>query len=265
MTTNLTRWMLILAAAAQIAFGGVDSVLAKGAAELEAGDGLESTSFKFDHLEPGAAHMLVLEICAEEAKGTCRLLSRPGDRRSGGSVVVAGTPAVLTRIGRALRKRDAVESTQRFQIALVEATTSGPRRLEGLSEGARKALEDASQLLPYKGLELLDVALIETNDRGVTHLTGPGGLDYRVGLEMDAVVSLEGLRLEVDRFELTRQPRFEADREAVPLLNMLRTSLRLKPGETVVVGTSRLEDGDAALIALVTAVASSIPAGGAPR
>lgn len=258
MAPNLTKWILILASA-QMSVVGVDPALAKRDAKAEvsqASDALHTTSFNFQHLEPGAAHMLVLEVCAQEDEGTCRLLSRPGSGRTGGNVAVAGSPAFLARIGRELAARDAIGSTQRFQIALVEATTSGPRRLEGLSRGARQALEDAAKLLPYEGLVLLEVALVETDDRAVTHMSGPGGLEYRVELEMYPVVTLEGMRLEVDRFELHRQPQVGPKGGTVTPLEMLRTSFRLEPGETVVVGTSGTGD-DAALVALVTAIAPS--------
>lgn len=222
-----------------------------------------SATFQFDHLEPGAAQMLILEFCAQQAEESCRLYKfNKGGGRSGGSASVSGPPATLARIGRELAAHDAVGSTQRFQVALVEATKTGPRQLEGLSEGARRALEDAATLLPYEGLALRGVALIETALEAATQVSGPGDLEYRVALRMEPVVTLEGLRLVVHEFELSRSAQIRAEgRPPVPPGSVLQTSFEVTPGETVVVGTSRLDGGDAALIVLATAVPASPTAG----
>lgn len=214
------------------------------------------TTFRFDRLEATAAQMLVLEYCARQDEEACRLVTYSADR-TGGDVTVAGSPGTLASIGREIAARDALGSTQRFQVAVVEASMAGSRQLEGLSEGAQQALLDAAQLLPYEGLAVRGVALIETADMASTTVSGPAGLEYKVFLRMNPVVTLDGVRIEVHEFKLDRTPQRGPGGENVGPKELLRTSFQLDSGETVVVGTSKLNGGDSALVVLVTTVPSS--------
>lgn len=212
-------------------------------------------SIQYDYLHRNLAQAVVLEICAEEPD--CQIRSISGGPH-GGRVSVSASPAMQARIGRELARLDNVGSTHRFQVAVVEATREGEHQLGGLSDGARVALEDVATLLPYKGLVLRDVALIETSDVAETRLAGPRGLHYHVGLRMRPVVTQEGLSLIVDRFHLSRGAQNAPDGESVGAADIIRTSFEVAAGETTVVGTSRINGGDAALIVLVTAVEDEV-------
>lgn len=72
-------------------------------------------------------------------------------------------------------------------------------------------------------------------------------------------MTLDGVRIEVQEFKLERTPQRSPDGEDVSPKDLLRTSFQLDSGETVVVGTSRLNGGDSALVVLVTAVPPSTP------
>lgn len=226
--------------------------------ESETKDSPYHTTFRFDHLEASAAQMLVLEYCAQRDEEACRLITY-STHGQGGDVTVAGSPGTLASIGREIAARDALGSTQRFQVAVVEASMAGSRQLEGLSEGAQRALLDAARLLPYEGLAVRGVAVIETADTASTKVSGPAGLEYQMYLKMNPVVTLDEIRIEVHEFTLHRTRQRGPDGEDVDPKDLLRTSFQLDSGETVVVGTSRLNGGDSALAVLVTAVPPSTP------
>lgn len=255
------RAVLVVGLCLTIVGGSAPMSVAQEVREQESGTKDSSpyhTTFRFDHLEASAAQMLVLEYCAQQDEEACHLITYSADR-TGGDVTVAGSPATLASIGREIAARDTLGSTQRFQVAVVEASTAGSRQLEGLSEGAQQALLDAAKLLPYEGLAVRGVALIETADMASTRVSGPAGLEYQVFLRMIPVVTLDGVRIEVHEFKLDRTPQRGPDGERVVAKDLLRTSFQLDSGETVVVGTSRLNGGDSALVVLVTAVSPSTP------
>ena len=214
------------------------------------------TRFEFDHLEAQAAQLMVLEFCAEQPPDTCQLLSL-GSERTGGEITVVGTPGATAEIGRLLAQKDALGSTQRIQVAVIEATKEGRREISTLSDGAREALEDAASLLPFAGLTVLDVALIETSHRASTRVLGPGGFSYDLTLFMLPVVGTEGPKLVFDRFVVVRPSQEGADGQPVQATEMLEATFEIAVGETVVVGTSRLNGGDSALIVLVTVLTDS--------
>lgn len=254
------RAVLVVGVCLTIVGGSAPMSVAQEAREQESEtkDSPYHATFRFDRLEASAAQMLVLEYCAQQDEEACHLVAYSADR-TGGEVTVAGSPGTLASIGREIAARDALGSTQRFQVAVVEASTAGSRQLEGLSEGAQQALLDAAKLLPYEGLAVRGVALIETADMASTTVSGPAGLEYKVFLRMIPVVTLDEVRIEVHEFKLDRTPQRGTDGERVGPKDLLRTSFQLDSGETVVVGTSRLNGGDSALVALVTAIPPSTP------
>ena len=64
-----------------------------------------------------------------------------------------------------------------------------------------------------------------------------------------------GKPLQIETFELSRRQMVPAEGGAVQMANfdVLRTSFSMNVGETVVVGTSKLDGGDKALVVLLTA------------
>lgn len=254
------RAVLVVGVCLTIVGGSAPMSVAQEVREQESGtkDSPYHTTFRFDHLEANAAQMLVLEYCAQQDEEGCRLITYSANR-TGGSVTVAGSPDTLARIGREIAARDTLGSTQRFQVAVVEASMAGSPQLEGLSEGAQQALLDAAKLLPYEGLAVRGIALIETARIASTRVSGPAGLEYQVSLGMIPVVTLDGVRIEVYEFELDRTSQRGSDGESVDSKRLLMTSFQLDLGETVVVGTSRLNGSDSALVVLVTAVSPSTP------
>jgi hypothetical protein len=168
-------------------------------------------------------------------------------------------------------------STQLFHVTQVMARTGNDNgrddialgsRFQGLPGSIRKAMEDLGDLLPYRSYELIDTALIRTADRGTVTMKGPGGREFRVQLRFRPGEPPEEPELVIrgfDVIDITRHPAGTApggdsdgskpDGEPVPQTPrmIISTSFGMSVGETLVVGSSRLNGGDTALILLVTA------------
>jgi hypothetical protein len=187
----------------------------------------------------------------------------------------------------------AAQRLQGFSVALLLGETKGSTTPDGLSAPARKALADISSFLPYKAYRVLDTQWVAGTERAPAiqlKLRGLGSQDYQFRMEslrvlagapMSARVTLrtppidEATRLQAmarmaqleDLVRTSGVPassglrRAEAEREIAQLKQTLAggqtlidTTLSIGMGETVVVGTSRVQ-GDTALIVLLTAVA----------
>ncbi len=100
------------------------------------------------------------------------------------------------------------------------------------------------EYLPYKSYKPLASGLLRTTlgRAGQGTLASPGTSEYRIMLRIQGEPG-EGQGLFVDHFRL-------GDRHD----SLLDTSFRLDRGETVVVGTSKLNGSDDALIVLLTAL-----------
>ncbi|MFQ5348842.1 MAG: hypothetical protein ACE5EG_00200 [Thermoanaerobaculia bacterium] len=150
--------------------------------------------------------------------------------------------------------------THLIQISLLAAAKSGPNELADLPQNTRQAIEDVRQFLPFKSYRLLDTALMRTDRVARTMLTGPDNREFRAELSL----APSGSELMVRHFELVEKVELPA-----PLIagggdtggpvspaskQVLSSSFAAAIGQTVVVGTSRLNGGDEALVVLFTAL-----------
>lgn len=169
--------------------------------------------------------------------------------------------------------------TRLVQINLLAASKAGSSELSDLPVNTRKAIEDIKDFLPFKSYRILDTslvrALVGTHNRGSrpakTFMTGPDGTKLQVELRM--ISEKDTGEILVQQFEVSPDmlSRFKAvtvnpDQEdtsapaiapRADLLDMgalISTSFTAHLGQTVVVGSSRLNGGDDALIVLFTAL-----------
>ncbi len=152
-----------------------------------------------------------------------------------------------------------------FSVILAVGDIQGTTAVRNLPEAASKALADMSQFLPYKSYELLDAQWILGSPRSIGLLRGPENREYHLELSTvprgDNAVQIDfNLRDSRQPFTTVYTPGREvaASRPAgVRVLKqsgrVIDTTFTMDVGETVVVGTSRLQ-GDKALIVLLTAV-----------
>lgn len=143
--------------------------------------------------------------------------------------------------------------THEFRILLLQATQGEPAIPE-LHPEAMAALEDARGVLAYNHFEPIDTGWVRTDASAEVRLGDAGA--YRAALFVNPATStVEQIQVQ---FELhhTRVERDDADR---PFLvsdprRILVTSFGIRVGETVLVGTSRAEAANEALVVLLQAV-----------
>jgi len=159
--------------------------------------------------------------------------------------------------------------SQLFHVTLVAASKAGGGSAAGnLPKGVAKALDDIKDFLPYQSYRVVDSALVRASSEAHPRLKGPDGTIYTADMVFREASQAGGVRsFLVEHFELSKMPRIEDlermlddDRPGRPALAPLApepnltASFRIAKGETVVVGSSRLDGGDDALIVLLTAV-----------
>ncbi|MEM7350579.1 MAG: hypothetical protein AAF657_07220 [Acidobacteriota bacterium] len=157
---------------------------------------------------------------------------------------------------------DAVNrKTYSFQVSLLLADTTNGVEFEGLSKNAQKALEDLRDFLPFKSYRLLDFAWLRTSHRSSARVQGPEGKTYELKLQLGLEPNEDSDRLFVAGFDLSDTSR-DPEPTNAPLIrrqrSLISTSFGMQEGETVVVGTSRLEGDQRALVVLLTAVPTSL-------
>jgi len=145
------------------------------------------------------------------------------------------------------RARERTPSTA-FQVALLAAEESGPSRVEELSAPARKALDDVRGFLPYKSYSVIGLAWIRTDRVAETQVPTPEGNSLHVHLAIDPWRDLGDSLIRVDGFVVALETPSRAPRK------LLETSFAISPGETLVVGTSKLDGAERALVVLLTAL-----------
>jgi len=181
---------------------------------------------------------------------------------SGASLLAQGrqTPAATTVYAQA----EGAPRFNGFGVSLVLGEAQGGVT-DKLPAGATKALLDLKDCLPYKSYRVLDTLWMQPSSSHPI-LKGLDGKSYELAIDASGYdqknVSLRMVRLWDSGASraATPSPEIAAGRlgraglgnlVAAPLIDV--NSLNLNFGETIVVGTSRLQ-GDRALILLITAL-----------
>jgi hypothetical protein len=141
---------------------------------------------------------------------------------------------------------------QAFSVALLLGEIQGTAAADNLPDGAKKALADVRDFLPYKSYRLLDTQWIrccasptvEGRLRGLDEQYYPFGLVIQgvSGMKMTAHFWLS---------DAASDAQLSAGKK-----RMMSSGFSMETGETVVIGTSSLK-GDKALVVLLTAVPRS--------
>ena len=212
-------------------------------------------SFPLDHVDPRVAEAWFWELCDELAEFSCRV-----EQSVNASITAHGPDEVHAAFSRRLAERDIGRTSREFQILLIEAAKGQKRIDRQLPENARQALEDVAEFLPFSDFQLIDSGFMKTSGRGQVEMSGPDGTRYETALAFDPELRLEGVVLQIGQLQVRAvQPSVkiaeDGEGQTGPRVRMfINSSLTLEPGETAVVGTSKLNGGDRALVVLLTAV-----------
>jgi hypothetical protein len=208
------------------------------------------THYKIHFLASHLAQVLAWQQCPPDAGERCRVT--PDEH---GDLDVIADAATQRKIAQLLAREDAAPVTQAFQLVLLLADQQAGEP-PALSKNAQKAVDDLRGFFPYKGYHLLDTAWVRTTGEANARLVGKDGVSYAVSLSFAGTGgggAGESPGLFVRRFRLDEEPSPALLKAARAPRILLSTSFGLKVGETLVVGTSKLDGGDA-LVLLVTAL-----------
>ncbi|MDX1631113.1 MAG: hypothetical protein R3234_04590 [Thermoanaerobaculia bacterium] len=230
--------------------------------------------YEVEFLDPLTAEAVAQNQCPADARSQdCRVGVVTGGSNPGGIIAVAADAETHERIAAALTERDVPPASQAFQVTLLRADRSGGGAPGELPEAVAQALEDVRPFLPYTGYEILDAGFLRTTVSGFVELSGPEGRVYEALLAFEGSPGAER-ELFVHRFRLEERssggsvsmppPPEVPEGSATPSApgsvapraprTVLSTSFSITPGETVVVGTSRIGGGSSALVVLLTAI-----------
>lgn len=210
--------------------------------------------YEIHYMDLHAAEVLAWDQCPEALKDQCRVsAASTQDSRVKYLDVTADSPT-HERISRALSKADSAPRTQVFQAVLLAAGNRTGGTPPELTPGAQKALGDIRGFLPYKSYEQLDAVWLRTTQVAEGRLVGRDGRQYKIWLRFRPA-GAESKDLFVDQFYLREEVTISPVKGTPPRnqRDLISTSFGLKPGETIVVGTSKSDDGDEALVLLLTA------------
>ena len=233
---------------------------------------LTTIRYEIRYMDLHAAEALAWEQCPAALKPRCRVaaLASGGDPHRKAYLEVMADAATHERIAKALVKADSMPRTQVFQLVLLAAGSSPGGAAPALSVSAQKALDDLRGFLPYKRYEVLDTAWFRATQDDVTEarVRGLGGASYRLQFRFRMTGAIAEGQLFVDAFQLAQEPGIprppaakESEQPAPtprPSRDLISTSFGLKIGETLVVGASKVDGAEDALVVLLTA----IPEGG---
>jgi len=248
---SVTRTLLLGAVAAALACLLPGTVAS--AQQWADGSTMPTELIKVTNVSLDSAFTLAQGVCqAAMRTDGCVDVSYLKDERM---LAITATPAVITRIQALLAEFDRLPETRSFQIVVLAADRSGSGSVD-VPDNVSEALEDLRTFLPYTGFRVLGTGWLRTSAHGETTLPGP--------MELGVLLSFRPTTdstapLLIERFIVNRRTTVNVPVEGgyVPEIrsrNILQTTFTINPGETVVVGTSKLNGDDTAMVVLLTVV-----------
>lgn len=156
------------------------------------------------------------------------------------------------------RPSQMVDDTQLFQIVLLRGSRKGTDDTEGLPKAAEKALADLRDFLPFKHYQLLDSSVVRM-------AYGMGGEVSMTPYQVKFSYERKNDKIAIWWFTVNPARKVEQPAPQSPATSrqtpyapeavkpLISTSFQMDKGETVVVGSSKI-NGDEALIVLLTAL-----------
>ena len=222
------------------------------AAPQKDGDAILARLYQVHYLQVDEARLLLRQECLKLSNNECE--TRTPSRKFLELFTDAKTHEALESV---LKRKDVPPPTQVFQVTLLVADNGATGSAPDLPPGARQALDDLRTLLPMRSFRLLDTGYIRTSREAELGLGGDLGYMARLHFEGDPTADRP---IFIDRFQLSQT--FSRPINPIPgqasseevRRPIVSSSFAMEVGETVVVGTSKLNGGEEALVVLLTAV-----------
>lgn len=166
---------------------------------------------------------------------------------------------ILTSFSTAFSQQEAaaplpdVPQTRLIGIILVQGSNTPIEENLALPTKAKKVIEEVADFLPFKHFSMLDSSFIRTDHRASFKLRGPGGKELIANMGIESHPSDENTIL-IDNFGIEEVSwNIEGEKKSRFSKYHITTSFSIKSGETIVVGTSRINYGDDSIIVLFSA------------
>jgi hypothetical protein len=170
----------------------------------------------------------------------------------GNKLVIEDTPENVEKILSILKEIDVKPLDLQFNVDLILGSTSSQSG-EGFDKDLKSdpIMKELGQLLQYKSFKRLDTALVKIQDnKHSSQRMGGSNLMFRLDLRPRYIEEDKGDSIQVDLY-LSQDMGLtsEGKRKSITLVE---TSLSIKSGERTVVGVSKLNGGDKALILILS-------------
>ncbi len=178
--------------------------------------------------------------------------------RESNMLIVEDIPDIVDKILSILKEIDIKPLDLQFTVDLILGSMSGDQDADPLQErssrelGSDPLIRELKKLLKYESFKRLDSTMINVQDNNrSTQMMGGGGMGFRLDLQPRYIKEEKGDSIRVELSLSSRQYK----KDGSPLsLTLIETTLSLKSGDRHVVGVSKLNGGDKALILILSGV-----------
>ena len=162
-------------------------------------------------------------------------------------IVVRDTSEAVAHMAAIIAEMDLAPENIGLTFFAFRATKGGSRTIpEGLPEGVKRGLNELAGVMAYRVFNPIDsgmLTLASSAERGELRLTGIGGADLEISFKIS--YSRQSKHLQLHKLLV----RLEKDDEGTSLM---QTDIGVDDGGVAVVGASRLDGGEEALVVILT-------------
>jgi hypothetical protein len=170
----------------------------------------------------------------------------PRDNR----VIIEDTPETVAKLLEMIKELDIRPLDLQFNMDLIVASLDPE---EGIHKELRndKVIKEMQSMLKYRSFNLLDTTLIKVQDQTESNQRlGGEGMSFRLRLRPRYIKDDRGDSFNID-LSLYRMMGINGEGKEITS-NLVSTTLTLKNGERTVVGVSKLDGGDKALVLILS-------------
>jgi hypothetical protein len=249
----IRKWNVgLMAACLFVAFVAVVPAIAQAPRVIHDGDrnadgNSVSVFYQSHYLRPGMVEILAKQKCGGDFYRGCKV-----SFGSDGFVEFTAPRATQEAFAALLEEKDVPAPTQIFQIYLLQADNQERGMPDELPSHALNALMDLTQLLPFKGYSVVDSGFMRTSGEARIFMGETRRYAASLRFEGDPTAG-KPLRIEFHLRAEDPQKDGTGQVTGIRSIELLDTTFSMTTGETVVVGTSKLNGGGEALVVLLSA------------